>query len=89
MFAFGTSPGLGKWLSKDINPIVLERLQKLDKEPLTKVQFNQLGNFGADGQFGVFEDEIGDLGKAAAQDRIIRVQLQVLLLEDFSYSFHL
>ena len=48
-----------------------------------------IGNFGADGQFGVFEDEIGDLGKAAAQDRIIRVQLQVLLLEDFSYSFHL
>ena len=42
VFAFGTSPGLGKWLSKDINPIVLERLQKLDKEPLTKVQFNQL-----------------------------------------------
>jgi hypothetical protein len=42
LFTFGSAPGLGNWLSKDIKPLMLERLQRLEKEPLTKVQFNQL-----------------------------------------------
>jgi hypothetical protein len=42
LFTFGSAPGLGRWLSEDIKPLVIERLEKLSKEPLTKVQFNQL-----------------------------------------------
>ena len=42
LFVFGSEPGIGRWLSADIHPIVGERLSRLPSEPLTKVQFNQL-----------------------------------------------
>src|SRR5579862_3565698 len=42
IFCFGTDPGLGRWLSKDAHPFVIERIAQLEREPLTKVQFNQL-----------------------------------------------
>jgi len=40
--AFGSELGLGSWLSEKAHPLVLERLERLEKEPLTKVQLNQL-----------------------------------------------
>jgi hypothetical protein len=40
--SFGNELGLGSWLSENAHPLVLSRLEKLDKEPLTKVQLNQL-----------------------------------------------
>ena len=42
----------------------------------------------ADGQIRVFEDEIGHLRKATAEDWILRGQMQVMLLEDFPDLFH-
>jgi hypothetical protein len=42
IFRFGNEPGVGRWLSEDVHSIVLERLASIEKEPLTKVQFNQL-----------------------------------------------
>lgn len=41
-FTFGNEPGIGRWLSNDIHPLVSERLCRLKEEPLSKVQFNQL-----------------------------------------------
>jgi hypothetical protein len=40
--SYGSEQGLGTWLSTDIHPLVISRLQQLTVEPLTKVQFNQL-----------------------------------------------
>jgi len=39
---FGSEPGIGTWLSADMHKLVYERLTRIDQEPLTKVQFNQL-----------------------------------------------
>jgi len=51
-------------------------------------QKHGIGHFGAQRQLGVFQDEIRDLGKASLQHGIDRVQLQILLLEDFPDCFH-
>jgi hypothetical protein len=40
--SFGSELGLGSWLSDKAHPLVLERLERLGSEPLTKVQLNQL-----------------------------------------------
>lgn len=42
LFAFGSEPGLGRWLSAEMHDIVFTRLGTISDEPLTKVQFNQL-----------------------------------------------
>lgn len=41
-FAFGHEPGIGTWLSEKMHPLVSSRLERINEEPLTKVQFNQL-----------------------------------------------
>jgi len=41
LFSIGTG-GIGGWLTPDTDEVVFTRLSKIDKEPLTKVQFNQL-----------------------------------------------
>jgi len=46
-------------------------------------------DLGSHGNFWVFQNEIGDLGKARLQHGILRVQLQVLLLKDFPDWLHL
>jgi hypothetical protein len=51
-------------------------------------QEHGVGHLGANGQIGVLENEIRDLGEAAPQHRIIGVELQVLLLDDFPYCLH-
>src|SRR5260370_15647978 len=38
--------GLGSWITKETDPIVLERLGNIDGNPITKVQLNQLLAFG-------------------------------------------
>lgn len=38
----GTSAGIETWLTKDTNPEVFERLNKIDENPLSKVQLDQL-----------------------------------------------
>jgi len=40
--SFGDELGLGTWLSEKAQPLVLQRLEALETEPLTKVQLNQL-----------------------------------------------
>jgi hypothetical protein len=42
IFTSGTKPGIGRWLSSDIHELVVGRLDRVNTEPLTKVQFNQL-----------------------------------------------
>lgn len=42
LFTFGGDPGIGRWLSESMHQFVGARLQRLDAEPLSKVQFNQL-----------------------------------------------
>jgi len=42
LFEFGSEPGIGRWLSTDIHNLVTARLVRIEREPLTKVQFNQL-----------------------------------------------
>ena len=39
---FGSEPGIGTWLSNEMHELVSKRLQRIDQDPLTKVQFNQL-----------------------------------------------
>ena len=50
-------------------------------------QEHGVGHLRAHGDVGVFEDEIRNLGKAVLQHRIDRVQLQILLLEQFPDFF--
>jgi hypothetical protein len=38
--------GLGSWITEETDPIVLDRIAKVDEEPITKVQLNQLLAFG-------------------------------------------
>jgi hypothetical protein len=45
LFAFGTD-GIGAWLSDHTDQRVLERLARVEREPLAKVQLNQLLAFG-------------------------------------------
>ena len=40
--SFGTGEGLGTWLSGSLHKLVLNRLATMQKQPLTKVQLNQL-----------------------------------------------
>src|SRR5690242_10384228 len=40
--SFGTQLGLGTWLSSKPHKFVLERLERIETEPITKVQLNQL-----------------------------------------------
>ncbi len=40
--SFGTELGLGAWLSKNPHKLVLDRLDKIQTQPITKVQLNQL-----------------------------------------------
>jgi len=40
--SFGNEPGIGTWLSDNAAPHVLDRIQRIDADPLTKVQLNQL-----------------------------------------------
>ena len=42
LFTFGREPGIGRWLSPPIHHLVRERLESLPKNPLSKVQLNQL-----------------------------------------------
>ena len=51
-------------------------------------QKHGVGDLGANGDIRVFQDEIRDLGKTVLQHGIDRVQLQILLLEDFPDGFH-
>ena len=52
-------------------------------------QKHGVGDLGTNGEVGVFEDEIGDLGKTTTQHGIVRVQFEVLLLDHFPDGFHL
>ena len=45
LFSLGTG-GLGSWLSVDTDERVFKRLEGIEEDPLTKVQFNQLLAFG-------------------------------------------
>ena len=45
LFSLGTG-GIGSWLSGDTDERVFKRLEDIEKDPLTKVQFNQLLAFG-------------------------------------------
>jgi hypothetical protein len=38
--------GLGSWITENTAPVVLDRLGKIDEDPITKVQLNQLLAFG-------------------------------------------
>jgi hypothetical protein len=40
--SFGVEQGLGTWISERTHPLVLDRLTRIETEPLTKVQLNQL-----------------------------------------------
>ena len=51
-------------------------------------QKHGVSDFCAHGNVRVFQDEIRDLGKAALQHGISRVQLQILLFEDFPDCFN-
>lgn len=45
LFSLGTG-GLGSWISVDTDERVFKRLEDIERDPLTKVQFNQLLAFG-------------------------------------------
>lgn len=47
-----------------------------------------VNDLGAEGELGVPEDEIGDLGKTTPQDGIVGVEQQVLLLKEFPDGLH-
>ena len=46
------------------------------------MQEHRIGDFGAEAQFGIFQNEIGDLGKPAARNRIVRGELDVAISEN-------
>jgi hypothetical protein len=52
-------------------------------------QKHGVGDFRANGDIWVFQNEIRDLGKTVLQHGIDRVQLQILLLDDFPYFPHM
>jgi hypothetical protein len=41
LFAHG-SEGIGAWITRDANPFVLDRLARIETDPVSKVQLNQL-----------------------------------------------
>ena len=45
-----------------------------------------VGHFGPERQFGIFEDEVGNLSKASPHNGIVRVEPDVL--DDFPYLLH-
>src|SRR5205814_1114955 len=52
-------------------------------------QKHGVGDLGSRRNYRVFQNEIRDLGKASLQHGILRVELQVPLLEDFPDCLHL
>ena len=51
-------------------------------------QKHGVSHFRTGRQIGIFQNEIWNLGEASLQHGIDRVQLQILLLEDFPDVFH-
>lgn len=49
---------------------------------------HRIGEFGADREIGVAQDEVGDLGKTKTRRRIEGIQLDVLFTDDFTDGMH-